>query len=67
MQAETWCKIWCEGCNTPNWLCVGNIDDLTKPDLEGFECFGCGKRHEFFDDYPASDEIAYEVGLEKPR
>ena len=66
MQTETWYRIWCEGCQTPNWLCNGTIDDLTVPDLEGFECFNCGKKHEFPEGYPPSDEIDYVVGRQRP-
>ena len=72
MQTETWYKIWCK-CGTINWLCDGEISDLTQPDIEGFICHKCKTSHSFIEDDPAWIEVLggddpenYDVGLEQP-
>jgi hypothetical protein len=37
---------FCTECNSINWTYVGRIDDETKVDVEGFQCYYCKK--EFF-------------------
>ncbi len=41
MFVETWYKTWCPACQTPNWFCVGDLTDMTGPDLEACRCFMC--------------------------
>lgn len=39
---ESWSKIWCEFCNTPNWICDGDLEDVTKPDpADAICCYKC--------------------------
>lgn len=67
MYCEIWFKIWCEKCNIPNWFCNGNPDDLTIPDIEGFECFNCRHKWEIMDgEEEIIEDIEYETGREKP-
>lgn len=38
---ETWNKIWCPKCKIPNWICDGDMSDLTDFNAEAVECFSC--------------------------
>lgn len=63
MKYETWYKIWCEKCDTPNWF---ESNDYSI----GFECYKCG--HKWRDEIDnminliSIDKIECEIGLEKP-
>jgi hypothetical protein len=39
--SETWDKQWCPECKEDNWICLGNLDDLTQPDIEAVKCWNC--------------------------
>ena len=41
---ETWIKTRCDKCKKPNWICEGNMQDLTIPDKEAIECWSCGNK-----------------------
>lgn len=49
MIIESWYKIWCPDCQTPNWACDGDPLDCTGEDLEVIECFHCKKKFCFYD------------------
>lgn len=71
MTVETWYKIWCDKCNTVNWICDGNVSDLTQPDIEGFICRQCKVAHSFSDQTMIEmgigiDPEYFEIGKEKP-
>ena len=41
---ETWIKTHCNKCKKANWICEGNMQDLTVPDTEAIECWNCGHK-----------------------
>lgn len=41
---ETWGKLWCPACNTPNWICLGDLEDCTVPTTEAVLCHSCKKK-----------------------
>ena len=41
LYTETWWRIWCSECDTPNWVCGGDMNDMSQIDIEGFECWKC--------------------------
>jgi len=34
-------EVNCPKCNCPNLLYLGDLDDLTKPDIEAVICWNC--------------------------
>lgn len=54
--SEMWNKIWCPECKTPNWICLGDLDDCTVPDIEAVKCFKCQHKIVLID---ISDFYAY--------
>ena len=66
MTVETWYRIWCDNCNTVNWVCDGNVDDITQSDILGFICYQCKESHYFCDDEYDDDLESYGVGLKEP-
>ncbi len=42
--SESWEEIKCEKCNTYNWYCIGDVGDLSIPDIDGTECYKCGHK-----------------------
>ena len=68
MHIETWQKTWCPSCNVPNWICQGNMSDLTVQDVMGVCCHSCN--HEFIlceDEFIDPSEVDYEDGRAAPR
>lgn len=70
---ETWWKVWCPECDKPNWVCGGNMQDLTTIDVEGFECWDCEHKTCFIDDdmldfecRDITDNVYYKRGKESP-
>lgn len=67
MQIETWLKIWCPSCKVPNWVCNGDVNDLTVSDVVGVRCYSC--KHEFGldgeDEFNTDED--YEPGRAAPR
>lgn len=65
MYIETWHKCWCK-CKAVNWVCDGDIQDQTIPDVHGFKCFQCGEINKF--DLDGMDEDLYiKDGLKEAR
>jgi hypothetical protein len=68
MNYDTWYKIWCDDCQTVNWVCDGDISDMTQLDIDGFVCRKCRKLHIFDLEWaPSLDAENYEIGLEQSR
>lgn len=68
--SENWFTETCE-CGVVNWLYNGDLDDITRRDIEGFICYRCGKSHSFSDEIMlemgiGDDPDSFELGLEKP-
>ena len=42
--SESWVKEWCSKCGAVNWFCLGDLDDITAPDIEACECYKCGHK-----------------------
>lgn len=36
-----WDNFHCEKCGLTNWLNLGDMEDITAPDVEAFRCIGC--------------------------
>lgn len=74
--AESWYKEHCPKCETHNWICNGNEQDLSGIDVEGIKCRKCNKIfmlgdfdvEEFLKDfqYDKLEDINWELGLENP-
>lgn len=43
MYIETFCKIICPNCGKICWICLGDMQDQTVPDIDGFSCWKCKK------------------------
>lgn len=43
MFEEMWGKLWCpaKGCDAVNWICHGDLDDVTDVDVEAVVCWRC--------------------------
>ena len=71
MRVETWGKVWCPACNVPNWICQGDLSDLTVCDVIGICCHACEHKFRLDQDEDdgdiEDDEIDYEKGLPAPR
>ena len=52
---ETWHRITCF-CGANNWVCAGDLSNLTVGDIEGFKCWSCGQEHSFSEDEDPSFE-----------
>jgi len=44
---NTWHEIKCPSCESKNFLNVGDLEDVTTVDPEGFKCWNCGDNFEF--------------------
>jgi hypothetical protein len=74
--SESWYKEYCPYCDTRNWICNGDEQDLSGMDVEGIKCRNCDKIfmlgdfdvEEFLKDfqYEKLEDINWEVGLENP-
>jgi transcription elongation factor Elf1 len=40
--SETWYKDYCPKCNAMNWVCNGDVSDLSGIDVDGIKCWKCG-------------------------
>jgi len=73
---ESWYKEYCPYCETHNWICNGDENDLSGVDVEGIKCRECGKIFmlgefdvdEFLEDfqYEKLEDINWEEGMETP-
>lgn len=60
MQRPTcWLECSCDHCESPNWICLGDLEDTTAQDISGFTCWACrrlmslipdGEDPEYFDE-----------------
>lgn len=41
---ETWTKETCPHCGAKNWLCHGDVTDLTGVDIEACQCWSCEQK-----------------------
>ena len=64
MDITTWNQITCPNCKKANWLCEGDLSDMTGFSHEDFECWNCHKCY----DIESGEEVeeAYNIGMEKP-
>jgi len=74
---ESWNKEYCPKCETVNWINLGNMEDITGVDIDGYKCRECG-HIEFFGDQELYDweaeqgawgsieDCNWELGLETP-
>lgn len=46
---STWEKETCPNCKAVNWVYLGNLDDVTAPDIDGWKCHKCEKIHIFLE------------------
>lgn len=70
MYIETWLKIRCPKCSAVNWVCNGDVSDLTGCDVVGVSCHACQHRFLLIDDNDEDmddDEDDYEEGLPSPQ
>jgi len=65
MVMETWHKMWCDKCGVLNWVCDGDITDMTRPDIDGFICYKCKTSYAFVENDPGFLDN-YEIGREEP-
>lgn len=72
---DTWHNINCEKCQTKNWINQGDLEDLTIPDVEAFECWKCHHKQWLADEawirvcYGENadiNDVYIELGLEHP-
>lgn len=40
---ESWYRVWCPYCDTVNWFCNGNENDITGLDIDAVRCRICKK------------------------
>ena len=66
IMTESWEKDICEKCNTANYYYIGDIQDVTLPDIDGTECYKCGHRDEISYCNDRDYEPEYELGREVP-
>lgn len=67
MQIETWIKIRCPSCKIANWVCQGDLEDLTVPDVTGVQCHGCNTKFKLVDDdFMEEDDYYYVTGKVHP-
>jgi hypothetical protein len=59
MYIDTWHRFKCDGCSAENWVCEGDINDLTTIDYDGFACWKCDK-------YNITLQTDYEEPTENP-
>lgn len=45
--SESWIKETCPNCNWINWIYLGNMEDETQQDVDGWKCYKCEQIHIF--------------------
>jgi hypothetical protein len=50
MIEETWVTNICSGCDSKNWICLGDIGDVSGITPDGYKCWSCGLINPFDDD-----------------
>jgi len=53
-----WDNFHCEKCGLTNWLNLGDMEDQTVPDIEGFQCYGCRSVNYIIDQNELRDQYA---------
>jgi len=53
---DTWTRWECPGCKKLNWVCEGNVQDLSGDDTESCECWSCGIKFWVADDMKHNPE-----------
>ena len=56
--SNTYIDETCRYCGKENLICLGRMDDMTAPDVEGFKCWNCGSVR-VFDDIDTRPEDAH--------
>lgn len=46
---SSWDQTFCSFCQEINWINDGDLEDITKPDIEGVCCHACDKVYLRFD------------------
>ncbi len=67
--SDTWTKECCAKCKSINWICLGDLSDITGEDFRGFKCFKCGEEQKYNDCDLGEEDLEgldYANGLEKP-
>lgn len=41
MPGDTWINEICPKCKEVNWICLGDLSDLTVADIDAAECWKC--------------------------
>ena len=62
---ETIYKDYCPKCEAVNFINMGDMEDLTAYEPDGFECHACGHRWLFDEDSPivvGTENLDYEIG-----
>lgn len=72
MRCESWLKVWCPKCSTPNWFSQGDPDDMTGVDCEEGRCYKCRHVWSFINELDIywtddNEEYIVEEGLECPK
>lgn len=46
MYEEMWSKIHCpaKACKAANWICLGDLEDITALDVEAVNCWSCKQK-----------------------
>jgi hypothetical protein len=48
VHGTSWEAINCPECSINNWVCHGNLEDVTQPDRDGCKCWNCGAKWLFW-------------------
>lgn len=66
--SEQWTRENCPQCGEDNWVCLGDLSDLTGVDVDGIECRSCGHEWLFegMEDCVSLEDANLERGREKP-
>lgn len=64
-----WAETRCAHCSTVNMFCLGNLDDWSQPDVEGFHCWNCTGNNEINEEgeIVVSNDSQLEEGMPKPQ
>ena len=55
MYIETWYKVQCIQCGVDNWVCDGDVSDLSGEDIDAIECHCCNTCFWFGDEWIAKE------------
>ena len=72
---ETWHRYLCPKCQKNNWICDGDVNDLSQCDIDAIKCWSCNHSYWVTEDQDwietaygkdAQPEDASEDSKEKP-